>query len=297
MTAARRTPTTAPRATLRMDEGYALAVTAYERTTGWIVSLLVLLGTIAFCLAVLWASSQLIPKVEALPVLVESIGGRGEAPAGLARDLEAPGLEELPDYREPSLQETLTVLDVAAQAAALMETQFDDPTPTPGSGLGDSRRAGPAGEGDGSGIPRHERWEIRFKSGLTLIEYARRLDFFQIELAAIGGGERDVIYASSLADKAPAVRRGKPTEEKRLRMNWRRGELMQADRQLLAAAGVDLQGKQVVQFFSPETENQLAWIEKEYAGDHEISTIRRTIFGVRVARNQFEFYVQAQYYL
>src|SRR5690606_17773147 len=113
----------------------------------------------------------------------------------------------------------------------------------------------------------------------------KQLDHFKIELAALGGGKTTVDYASKLSSPNPVRRSGKSEDEKRLYMTWRTGELIEADRQLLARAGVDTVGRVILQFYPPEAEAILADLEQKQAGDRDLREIKRTVFGVRGSAN------------
>ena len=138
------------------------------------------------------------------------MAGRGDHAAGFARDVEAPGVEELEEETEPQVEQLLeAVTDVVSnQAAALDSMQTNMFSSNVGSGLGDSRPPGPLGEGENI-IPRSERWEIRYNSN-SIEAYAQQLDFFEIELGAVGG-TKTVDYASKLAE-SPRPPRGKARE-------------------------------------------------------------------------------------
>jgi len=229
-----------------------------------------------------------------VPVVLERIGGgRGDAPLGFARDLEPPGVEELPEVLRPQIQQALATVSQASKLALAVDRPLDAEFSAPGSGQGDSRRAGPLGDGDSDGIPRHERWEIIFEKGNTLDTYAKFLDFFKIELGVLSAGNM-IEYASALSSDHPKVHSKNGSEENRLFMTWRVGRLQEADRALLAKAGINSQGRSVIQFYPFETENQLALLEKARAGNRSISSIRKTFFGVRTSNNGFEFYVLRQ---
>jgi hypothetical protein len=79
-------------------------------------------------------------------------------------------------------------------------------------------------------------------------------------------------------------------------MHWRVGRLKEADRDLVARAGISAAGKPVLQFYPDETEQLLLQTERDYKGK-DASTIRKTRFGVRPAGNGYEFYVIEQSYL
>ncbi|MDX1946251.1 MAG: hypothetical protein SFU86_12700 [Pirellulaceae bacterium] len=147
--------------------------------------------------------------------------------------------------------------------------------------------------GDNSSYPRHERWEVQFPPGNTIESYTRQMDFFKIELGLIGGSDQ-VTYLSSLAEPVPAKRTGPATDEQRLYLIWRRGDMRLADEQLAARAQVSLAGKVVAHFCPLELEAMLAAIEDAYAARQNIAKIRRTTFGIRSrGENAFEFYVIA----
>ncbi len=132
-----------------------------------------------------------------------------------------------------------------------------------GTGKGDSRPPGPEGEGDDI-IPRWERWELRFNAR-DLKSYASQLEFFKIELAAIGAGHTQVDYVSNLTG-SPQKRSGSGEEEKRLYfMNRREGPLLKYETSLLAKGGVPMNGRLVLKLIPKDLEDRLALLEKEYA--------------------------------
>jgi hypothetical protein len=247
-------------------------------------------------LLVIWLPRRMQQPHRTYPVIVESFGGRGDHPPGIGRDDKPLGDGELPDVGEPEFARTLAfVAQAAPQAGQLALAGSDSTIVGSGTGLGDSRPPGPLGEGRGDGIPRHERWEVHFSAGNTLATYARQLDFFKIELAVLGPGEQ-VQYVSGFSKQRPTIRRGAAQGERRLYMTWRRGSLEQADRELVRRAGLDERGRPVLQFYDPETENQLAVLELEYAGKRPVSRIRRTRFGVADDRDGYRFFVMQQQY-
>jgi hypothetical protein len=177
-------------------------------------------------------------------------------------------------------------------------TQIDDValdsafTSGKGGGGGDGRGTGRGRGGPKENIPRPQRWVIRFDGGNLKI-YAKQLDFFKIELAAIGKDDL-VHYAFNLAKPKPDSRTGSPDEEKRLYMTWRSGPLQEADRTLLTRAGIDLSGRVIMQFYPAEVEQALARLERDYAAGKDVNDIRRTNFDVRQEGNQFQFVVTGQ---
>lgn len=279
-----------------------LASSAYERVASWVIALNILVGIGVLLAFLIWLSHVMQHRTggQATVVLVENIAGRGDHAAGFERDLEPPGMEELEDEMEPQVEQLLEAVTevVATQAASLDTLQTPMVASSAGAGMGDSRPPGPLGEGEDI-IPRSERWEIRYNSN-NLQAYARQLDFFRLELGAVGGGEAQVDYAANLAQPQPTARQGPGDAEKRLYMIWTSGALRRFDRQLLEAAGVRTAGRIVVQFYPKAVEDMLARIELDYAmrnGKTSVKQIRRTVFGVRPqSPDGYEYYVISQTY-
>jgi hypothetical protein len=275
-----------------------IKTSSYDRVAGMLISLLCLIGASVAVLFVVWLTTVLVFAPAPVPVkLVENVAGRGDHAAGFARDLEAPGEEEMPELQEPQVQTALeAVTDAVSIVAASMDT-FDTTSITTSKGkggLGDSRPPGPEGEGDNI-IPRWERWEVRYISN-SVNAYAQQLDFFKIELGA-AGGKPNIDYAVNFTKGKPDTRQGSTKEEKRLYMTWKSGTLKQFDEQLLGRAGIGTAGRMVMQFYPEETEDRLAWIEMENAkklGHPNVKEFLRTIFGVRPAGRSYEFYVIEQ---
>jgi len=270
-----------------------LQVSAYDRVASLLIALLILVGAFVLLLFLIWLTARVLTMHKAVPVeLIEELGGRQESAMGTARELSEPGVDELEDLVEPQLQDALAAVTdaISSQAAAL--DALDAPTSGRGRGAGDSRQPGPGGTGEDI-IPRWQRWEIRFSSA-SLETYARQLDHFGIELAAIGGGKPVIDYARNLARAVPEHRTGAASAEDRLYMTWQGGELQQADRELLQRAKISLAGRLLVQFYPPNVEQQLATLEKLYAGTRDLKEIGKTIFGVRSAGAGYEFYVMEQ---
>ncbi len=278
-----------------------MAVSAYDRAASWVVSLNILIGLAVALLFLFWLSHVIVLRGEQSEVLlVENVAGRGDHAAGYARDVEAPGIEELEEETEPKVEQLLEAVTnvVSTQAASLDSVQTTMLSSNTGSGLGDSRPPGPLGEGDDI-IPRGERWEIQYNSN-SIQAYAQQLDFFQIELGVVGGGEKEVDYAFNLRKSRPDTRRGPGGEsEKRLYMLWTSGALKRFDQQLLRDAGVKTAGRIAMQFYPPLVEDQLARTEMAFAnknGKTSVKQIKKTVFGVRREGNGFEFYVVSQLY-
>ena len=98
-------------------------------------------------------------------------------------------MEELQDLVEPDVKDTLAAVTDAVSTVAASLDAMETVMSTRGRGGADGRK-----RGSGDTIPRWQRWEIRFQA-TTLESYAKELEFFGIELAALGGGRPGIDYA------------------------------------------------------------------------------------------------------
>jgi hypothetical protein len=286
------------------DATQGLKVGSYEFVASMLIALLILIGLGVVCLLAVWLSLSFSVTQQAIPVILDNVGGgREDGVLGESLEIESPNPEEIAketDLVEPQIQETIaTVLD----AVALVQADLDDPQVSEqleSGGSGSSKGTGTqmglgSGGGPGSGFPRAQRWVIQFQEGGTLQQYGAQLQSFGIELGAIGTTNQ-IEYAYNLNKAVPDRRVGKGSDEKRLYFSWKDGTLKDADTQLMRAAGINTTGKILVQFYPPETENQMAYLEETFA-NRKGAEIRRTRFGVRPSGKGYAFYVIDQTYL
>lgn len=245
----------------------ALRTHAVDRVSSMLMALVIVVGLAVAVMGAIFLSRLELASPDAILLEPEEerAAGRGDHAAGFARDFAPPGQEEVEELSEPSLEQTLeAVTDAVTSIAASLDTvESSAIDASQGSGQGDSRPPGPLGEGSNI-ISRAERWELKF-TARSLQAYAAQLDFFKIELGAVGGNVAKVDYVSNLSG-TPSRRQGDPDAEKRLYFLWRQdGPLQQYDAQLMRNAGVNIEGRQIIKFLTPELEDQLARLELQYA--------------------------------
>jgi hypothetical protein len=138
--------------------------------------------------------------------------------------------------------------------------------------------------------PAHEKeWEILFEDGIEPEEYARRLDFFSIEVAAISKDGR-VDYISELIKSKPAKRQGERADDTRMYIGWKSGTLHAVDRRLLRKAGIASSDKELTHFFPREVQEQMQQLELEYANHHP-RDIELTRFQIRPRENDDGYHI------
>lgn len=298
------TPATRRRASQAAEiRSPVIQVTRYEKVSTFMLALV--LGTaLAFCsLMVVWYNIRPRSEISRVPVeLIELPGGdesgtidetlRVDSAEELARD---PSLNEIPD-EEVQIEETLeNVIELADQAAEQTPQLFDQQLTSSGAAgraEGTGRKA--LGQGPGqSGLPREQRWFIRFDEDGTLEEYANQLDFFGIELGLIETGQ--ITYLSQLSNPRPTTRKATSgAGEDRIHFNWRGGSRRQADAKLFERAGLQVGNSLVLHFYPADAVAQLAAAEKAF-GQVPADRIRRTWFVVgRLRGSGYEFRVTRQ---
>jgi hypothetical protein len=273
---------------------YELRVNWYDRVSSLLVALLVICGATVAGLLIVYSARRLDSSQVAIPIQPVNAASRpADAAMGLKRDLEPPGIEEVPDLIEPQLQDTLSALStaVSAKTAMLSDDDIDSELDSGhGSGSGDNRQAG-VGKGAEVQEPRRE---IRFEPD-SLNHYSEWLDFFGIELGVLGSDNK-VYYAYDLSRAAPSVRVGEPAQERRLYMNPTDRQFAAFDRQLAAKAGIADKGQIILQFYPPKTQAILYELEQQRAGERKPEQIRHTVFRVVPSGERFEFSVEEQSY-
>ncbi len=285
---------------LYVDES-SMRTNKVEQVSSLLISIAVMLALAVSALFLLFLLSMNWTRPQKMTIDVEQIAGRGDNAAGFERDFDPPAADEVEQLNEPALEQTIQMVNDAIAAIASMDTiMASDAVTGDRSGQGDSRPPGPEGEGV-DGVHRGERWELKF-TARDRKAYAGQLDAFGIELAAIGGGITTIDYATNLA-KSPKGRSGTRDQEKRLFFTYvTNNALMQYDKALLQAAGVNIKERTVLKFIPKETEDQLAIAEKAYyidkrSKDFRISDIAKTIFECKASKSgKFEWVVIDQRY-
>lgn len=267
----------------------------YETVASLVITLLILIGLAVLLLFAIWLTAALLRNrnVEAVPVMLFDSGTGVVDNAEFDPEVSFPGMEL--ESEEPTLQEALQII---SDAIARNSTFFADPAQPEddillaGGTQGDGRTSG---EGDGTPGKRH--WEFVFPEGNTVAEYARQLDFFGIELGVLQPGGK-VACVSQLSSRSPKVNIQPSEFEKRYYMTWLKGDLQNAEKEILDKARVDHQEKLILKFLPAELEAKLAGMEYAHAGEKR-DRIRATYFGVRRLTGRgggYEFHVLDQIY-
>ncbi|MEM9367625.1 MAG: hypothetical protein AAGD07_16665 [Planctomycetota bacterium] len=285
----------------REHEREKLRTSRFDIVTSFFMAVILFLGTFVLMMFIVWLTLRMPERVKPIEIIEENPAGRADNAEGFERDFEPPGAEEVEELMEPTLEQTLeAVTDAVSSVAATLDTMPTDATAsTQGTGKGDSRPPGPEGEGEDI-IPRFERWQLNFNAK-GIKDYAKQLDFYKIELGAVGPPVQGVHTAWNLAGSPQSKLNPDSDSEKRLYFMWTTaGPLMQFDRQLLTQARVPLPpSRSMLKFISKDLENQLAVIERDYyqsKGYTSVTQIAKTIFESKSEGGAYQFEVVSQRY-
>ena len=285
-----------------------LRVTQYDRAAAGVIAAFVVLVVICVAVVSLWMSTRPVPVALAVPVEIVDLPGGfldGSLDETLRVDAAGPEVFNASPADEvsttqleiaESLESSTAMSDIAGAAAPTtqqFETGGTRNIGQKGSAMGTGRRPYGFG-GPGAGLPREQRWFVRFDSQVSLDDYAQQLDFFKIELGALLSDGRLAIL-SQMSQAKPAIRYiARGSDEQRLFMTWQGGERRFADVQLFAKAGVTVPGDApLFQFYPKEVENQLATLERDYR-NRTAREIKRTYFIVIPQGKGFGFQVVRQ---
>lgn len=292
---------------LRSAATPVLRDTLYDRVSSWTIALFIGAAGLCFCVVAVWITNRLPAPPTAVPVeLVEVPGGfeDGSPDETLRVDSPDPEVQDASPSEMPADQTEIaealeTVVELSEAATQQVQQQFDTGVQNTGkasSAKGTGKKGLGIGPGTG-GLPREQRWFVRFGDRAGVDEYAKQLQFFGIELGALLPDGR-LAYASNLTDPAPSVRyAASGAGEQRLYMTWQGGDRRGADVELFKRAGVAVQADTVIFHFYPkETESQLVRLEVDYRG-RPVKQIRRTYFAVEPSGQGYQFSVVRQIYL
>jgi hypothetical protein len=286
--------------------GRRIEVSLYDRVSSLLLALLMTIGVMAMVLFILWlGKTVLVPQVavdtEIIEVSEDGEGG-GDGRAAGGSQLDTPSDEPFvgKDKETTDISQELTVLgaSVAAKAVDLDDPELVAPTRHGSFGSGGGIYGG---FGDGRGLghgpgkpgwPRH--WEVMFNKA-TLDAYSRQLDFFKIELGILLPDNK-IIYAFNFSKPKPDTRVvGNPAlNEKRYYLTWRNLDMQKVDEELLAKAGIEVEGRVILKFLPREVELTLMGLEKA-KNNLTPKDIKNTRFGVQADGNGgFSFFVLEQ---
>jgi hypothetical protein len=256
--------------------------TAYDKVSGFFLTLVLFLGVIVSAMFLLWTLSRWAMQDEiqhSRPLRTEFVEG---PEPGSENDFEVPSEAEVAELMQPSLQETLTAVEAAAGEAALSLAELP-------YGVSEQKVSGTGHSGPGnrppdesqSIIPRFERWQINF-SATDQHHYLSQLDFLNIELGVLGGETQGIDYLRNLSTHPTRHHSPESKAEKRLYFMWTSDSPLRFyEVAVLQEAGIEIKDRQLLKFLPAELENNLATIELQYAeaaGHGSVTEIAKTVF-------------------
>lgn len=282
-----------------------MKLTLFDRLSAGMISVVCGLIVLLIAAVIYWASTR--PANYTSLVTMEMLEISGGSPDGAPdEELKVESPEDPNENPSPTdevidEQELTEVVDNVIELADQANQQarqvmaINEFSGVPGSADGTGRRGLGDGPGKG-GIANDQRWFIRYADDVSISEYAKQLDHFNIEMGALLPNGQ-LVLLSKLSTPSP-VKTIKTTGkgEDRLYMTWQAGNRKAADVEIFKKAGVDVAGAILFHFYPKATEQMLMQVEFDYA-KRKAQEIRRTYFAVVKGRGGYIFVVTRQTYL
>lgn len=282
-----------------------MRVTQYDQVSSTLIAVVLALIIAVFWLSIVWFTNRL-PQTEN-DVALEMVDLAGGAEDGSPDEsllvespedpIDDPSQIDTPED-ENQVEEMLdSVVELSDKATQQVQQQMQTDLTNSGkvgSAAGTGKRALGFGPGK-KGLPREQRWFIKFSDRGSLRDYAKQLDFFKIELGALLKNGKMIYLSNVSSDKPVSKMASSGANEKRLYMTWQGGERRTSDLSLFKKAGFDVTGAILFHFYPKQTENMLLSQEKQYR-NKKFDEIRRTYFIVRGDRRGYNFEVTRQTY-
>ena len=285
---------------LAIDET-SMRTNRVDEVSSFLLSLVLLFGFAVFILLLLFFMRS---RSEMFFPLEPELSQSGSNTKGLEQDFDPPAAEEIEQFSEPPVEKTLQMVSEAISNVfvSLESIEFRNAVVSANSGK-DSRQAGAEGEGERF-VPNSERWELKF-TARDRRNYALQLEFYKMDVGAIGGGIATVDYVTNVAS-APTKKSAtsKEFKGKLYFMSTTLNVLEQYEKQILQNSGIPIAGRQVLKFVPKQTEDVLAQAEADYYmekrnKEFRLTDIAKTVFECRQKKKGggYEFVVIDQRYL
>ncbi len=282
-----------------------MQLSPFERVSAVLWSMTMIFSVLAVFSVLMWLQlarhkAEAAAQVEYIPI--PELLGPGEPgdprPLGVGDDAEDPGIIEFYEIETPQLADAVEAVTDAPSRLRGMLGEFDGTEELMGKGRGLGSRTGGGGGGGGGSA---ERWSIEYESE-NIGKYVDQLVAFGVEIGFVSKVTPRVEVLIDL-QTSPSIRTTTKEQERRIYFIHSNSVLKSWDLRLASNAGVNPEGKIMVQFYPPETTARMLQLEAAEAitrgidpdpakiQQQMLQKIQRTTFRVREAGNSFEYYV------
>lgn len=269
-----------------------IKVSTYDRVSAGLWALILIFGVLALIVVMMWLQLQSKKRAGADQMLIVPILAPGEIgedkPLGIGDDAEDPGVEDFPEVEIPQLADAVEAVTDAPSRVRGMLAAVDGTEVEMGKGRGLGSRGGGGGGGGGGSA---ERWSIEYESE-NYPKYLEQITSFGVEIGFVSKVTDQVEIIYDLTTE-PKIRTTTKIGERRVFFIHANSKLRQWDQRVSQSAGVKLPGKIMCQFYPKTVTARLAALEAAEAQRRgmQIAQIKRTLFKVRDAGGNFEYYV------
>ncbi len=269
-------------------------VTNYDVVSSALVAALVIVGFFATILGLIWLTSTFNFDAKSTFVTVDPVGEVGdEKPEGFEDDAFDPGVEDFPEVETPQLAQALEAVTDAVSSVRANLADRSGNAAVSGAGKGYGSREGGPGGGGGDGLPEYKRWKINYKAE-DIDTYKKQLSFWKIDIGVLKRDSDDVYRVSDPAGQTNVIKSTRSNEGSSLYFAHIKQRMMRWDEAISAAAGVNTQDCNMIQFYSQEARQRIRNQEaKLLQRDRKQTTdIRETIIKLAAVDDGFDFIVE-----
>ena len=260
------------------------AVSAYDAVNAFLISFIIVVGSIVSIMFLLWLVSLDRQSVfqEVLPVPQNLT----EAPVGFATDVHEPGIEEFPEVDSPPIA---VKLESIAGAVSEVHNCTNDI-----NGNVDTRQTGSPQTRTKS---EDKRWEICYRA-TDIQDYSNQLCHFDIDIGIVSTSSNRVVRLQKPGGANKTILSDRQSEQGELYFVHQQRTLNRWDESLIQQNNLGGPDTFTVHFIPRSTRRLLRQLEAEYLNNagKKLADVRKTTFQIKDVGNRFEFEVKSVSY-
>jgi hypothetical protein len=268
-------------------------VSSYDRLSAILIACITIIGFMTTILFLIWLTTDVDYSAPTQLAEITEIGDTGdEKPEGFEDDAFEPGVEEFPEVETPQLAQSIEAVTDAVSSVRANSEKVSGDAAQMGKGKGFGAREGGPGGGGGDGIPEFKRWKINYEAA-DIGTYKQQLSFFGIDIGVVRRDNDDVYRISDPAGKAEVIKSSR-ANEKSLYFAHIKKRMMRWDQAIAAAAGVDSNNANLIQFYPDKARLRIRAQEAQFLAkdQRQLADIRQTVIKLATLDNGFDFVVE-----
>lgn len=272
---------------VRFQSSVDTAVSTYDRVSASLWSSIMIFGSFAVILLLVWlgklSGPEVVPPEPLQPWPTPAVV---TGPSDQEIEVEDP---ELPDLEPPKLADTL---DAVSDAMSLVLASVGSLDSNGTGGIGPGKRDRPPVPTPVPATPDYRRWVINYES-TDIDQYAEQLRFFNIDLGIVKTDSNAIVRVRNPGGNAQMIDSDRQQERNTLRFAHKQRRMKRWDELISKRAGASTENSLLCQFYPGSTRRIIRQVEAEALAQRgrNLSEVRQTILKVQPTGNGFEFVV------